>query len=142
MPTVLDEFSETGLIGYPSFGANGWLTVKMLYNPNVYFMGNVQIESSLKQANKTWTVLSARSGPGFACSSWRMDGNRDVLSEGFAGTIYAAASFLVCLAASRIAIVGTGITPCPHSICPVLTQPWPWISFSGSVARVFGAPQR
>jgi baseplate hub protein gp41 len=47
---------DTGMIGYPSFANNGWLAVKMLYNPDVIFGGNIQVESSIPQANKTWTV--------------------------------------------------------------------------------------
>jgi Baseplate hub gp41 len=48
--------AATGMIGYPSFGANGWMAVKMLYNPDVVHMGNIQVQSSIPQANKTWTV--------------------------------------------------------------------------------------
>ena len=47
---------DTGMIGYPSFAQNGWLIVRMLYNPSVLFKGNIQVESSIPQANKTWTV--------------------------------------------------------------------------------------
>jgi baseplate hub protein gp41 len=47
---------ETGMIGYPSFAANGFMVVKMIYNPDVRHMGNIQVQSSIPQANKTWTV--------------------------------------------------------------------------------------
>lgn len=47
---------ETGMIGYPTFGPNGFLTVKMLFNPDVVFGGRIRIVSSLAQANRTWDV--------------------------------------------------------------------------------------
>lgn len=47
---------STGMIGYPAFGPNGYLYVKTLFNPDVVFGGNIRIESSLPQANRTWTV--------------------------------------------------------------------------------------
>lgn len=48
---------STGMDGYPAFGATGYLYVKALYNPDVVFGGNIQIESSIPQANRTWTVF-------------------------------------------------------------------------------------
>lgn len=47
---------QTGMIGYPTFAPNGWMVVKMLFNPDVYFGGNIEVQSSLPQANKIWTV--------------------------------------------------------------------------------------
>ena len=55
---------QTGMIGYPSFASNGWLVVKMIYNPDVIFGGNIQVQSSVfsgnsqlqSKVNSTWTV--------------------------------------------------------------------------------------
>ena len=44
------------MVGYPSFANNGWLVVNMIYNPDVVFGGNIQVQSDIPQANKTWTV--------------------------------------------------------------------------------------
>jgi hypothetical protein len=49
---------NSGMVGSPSFAQNGWLVVKMVYNPDVAFLGNIQVESAVvPQANKTWTVF-------------------------------------------------------------------------------------
>lgn len=48
--------ANTGMIGYPSFNGSGWLVVKMIYNPDVLFNGQIQVQSSVTQANKTWVV--------------------------------------------------------------------------------------
>jgi hypothetical protein len=47
---------QTGMIGYPTFSPNGFMAVKMLFNPDVLFGSNIQVQSSIPQANKTWTV--------------------------------------------------------------------------------------
>jgi hypothetical protein len=47
---------STGMIGYPVIQPAGWLAVKSLYNPNVLQGGQVQLQSSIPQANGTWTV--------------------------------------------------------------------------------------
>lgn len=48
---------NTGMITTPSFAQNGWMIVKMLYNPDVVFGGNIQVQSqNVPQANKLWTV--------------------------------------------------------------------------------------
>ena len=47
---------ETGMIGYPLFSQNGYLIVKMIYNPDVVFGGSIQVKSSIPQANQTWVV--------------------------------------------------------------------------------------
>ena len=47
---------DTGMVGYPSFAPGGWMTLKMIFNPDVILGGNIQVESSIPQANKTWTV--------------------------------------------------------------------------------------
>lgn len=46
----------TGMIGYPTFSPAGFMIVKMIYNPNVLFGGNIRVQSNIEQANKTWTV--------------------------------------------------------------------------------------
>lgn len=47
---------DTGLIGYPTRTENGIL-VKTLFNPNIVFGGQIQVESSLTPANGRWTVF-------------------------------------------------------------------------------------
>ena len=48
---------QTGMIGYPGFAGNGFLVVRHIFNPLVAFGGQIQVQSSLPQANKTWTVV-------------------------------------------------------------------------------------
>ncbi len=48
---------ETGLIGYPLFNSSG-VTFECYYTPNLVFGGQVQISSSVAQANAVWTVVS------------------------------------------------------------------------------------
>lgn len=62
---------DTGMIGYPSFAQNGFLYVKMLYNADVLYGGNIRIESSIPQANRTWTVF----GIDYALDSLFPDGD-------------------------------------------------------------------
>lgn len=47
---------QTGMIGYPTFAGNGYLVVRHIFNPLVAFGGQIQVQSSLPQANKTWIV--------------------------------------------------------------------------------------
>ena len=47
---------STGMIGYPTFGPNSYLYVRALYNPDVVFKGQVEIQSSIPQAVGAWTV--------------------------------------------------------------------------------------
>jgi hypothetical protein len=49
---------DTGMIGYPSFAQNGFLVVKMVFNPDVVLGGNIRVQSDIPQANKTWNVFS------------------------------------------------------------------------------------
>lgn len=47
----------TGMITAPTFAQNGYMFVKAVYNPDVLFRGNIQVQSdNVPQANKTWTV--------------------------------------------------------------------------------------
>lgn len=48
---------STGMIGYPSFAATGFLVVRMLFNPSVIFGGQIKVQSSIPQANKVWDVM-------------------------------------------------------------------------------------
>ena len=48
---------ETGLIGYPLFNSSG-VTFQCYYTPNMVFGGQVQISSSVAQANAVWTVVA------------------------------------------------------------------------------------
>jgi hypothetical protein len=49
--------AATGMIGYPTFAANSYMTVKTIFNPQIYQGCNIQVQSSgLPQANATWTV--------------------------------------------------------------------------------------
>jgi hypothetical protein len=48
---------DSGMVGYPSF-TNLGVMVKMLYNKNITFQGQMQIESAVKPANATWTIFS------------------------------------------------------------------------------------
>jgi hypothetical protein len=47
---------NTGMIGYPAYSSIG-VMVKTIFNPNILFLGQIQVESSLKQANYVWTVF-------------------------------------------------------------------------------------
>lgn len=47
---------STGMIGYPAFSFGGFLRVNHVFNPQVYFRRNIQVQSSLPQANGLWTV--------------------------------------------------------------------------------------
>jgi hypothetical protein len=47
---------QTGMIGYPGFAGNGFLVVRHVFNPLVAYGGQIQVQSSLPQANKTWVV--------------------------------------------------------------------------------------
>jgi hypothetical protein len=48
---------ETGMIGSPSFGPNGFAIVKNLFNPQIAFGGVVHITSTaIPQANRDWVV--------------------------------------------------------------------------------------
>jgi hypothetical protein len=48
---------DTGMVGYPTFTANGIL-VTTFFNPSICFGRDVKIESSLTPANKQWNVLT------------------------------------------------------------------------------------
>lgn len=48
---------ETGLQGYPLFNSSG-VTFDCYYNPNILLGGQVEIQSSIPQANDVWTVTS------------------------------------------------------------------------------------
>jgi hypothetical protein len=47
---------ETGMVGYPSYVGPGVIGLKTLYNPSIRFMGQVNVQSSLTQANGLWAV--------------------------------------------------------------------------------------
>jgi hypothetical protein len=47
---------DTGLVGYPKYTANG-LDIVTLFNPSINFGGQVQLQSSLPQAQGTWQVF-------------------------------------------------------------------------------------
>jgi hypothetical protein len=46
--------AETGLVGYPSWTAQG-LMVKTLYNPSIAYGAAIKIESDIKPANGVWS---------------------------------------------------------------------------------------
>lgn len=46
---------ETGMVGYPSYSNIG-VMVRTLFNPNIVFGGQIEIKSSLQQANHIWNV--------------------------------------------------------------------------------------
>lgn len=46
---------STGMVGYPGPSAYG-IKVKMLFNPNLKFGGQIQVQSSVQPANGTWTI--------------------------------------------------------------------------------------
>lgn len=45
----------TGLVGYPAY-VQGAIAFRTIYNPNIRFRGNVQLETSLAPANGQWNV--------------------------------------------------------------------------------------
>jgi hypothetical protein len=47
---------ETGMVGYPSYTATG-IILTTEYNPSLVFGINVEVQSSLKQANGIWNVI-------------------------------------------------------------------------------------
>lgn len=47
----------TGMIGYPTFSQNSYMTVNMLFNPQISLGTSIQVESSIPQANGTWDVF-------------------------------------------------------------------------------------
>jgi hypothetical protein len=47
---------SSGLVGYPTFDANGVL-FQTLFDPAIRFMGEVILKTSIKRAEGTWTVL-------------------------------------------------------------------------------------
>lgn len=47
---------ETGMVGYPSYTATG-LILMTQYNPALVFGINVEVKSSLKQANGIWNII-------------------------------------------------------------------------------------
>jgi hypothetical protein len=46
---------EHGLIGYPTYTANG-IEVRCIFNPSIGLGGQIQVQSSLKEASKNWIV--------------------------------------------------------------------------------------
>lgn len=48
---------DTGMVGYPTFTANG-IAVTTYFNPSINFWTTVKIESDLKPASRTWSVLT------------------------------------------------------------------------------------
>lgn len=47
----------TGLIGYPTYTANG-IEIRVLFNPSITLGSQIQVQSSLKEASKTWNVYA------------------------------------------------------------------------------------
>ena len=47
----------SGLIGYPSFANNGWVIVKMLFNPLVGLGSQFTVQSSIPQVNNKTLVV-------------------------------------------------------------------------------------
>jgi hypothetical protein len=47
---------DTGMIGYPSFAANGFLIVKTLFNPQISFGTQIQLKSIISAANGMFVV--------------------------------------------------------------------------------------
>lgn len=48
---------QTGLIAYPLFNQNQ-IILKAMYNPNVQFMGQIEVKSDITPANGKWLVTS------------------------------------------------------------------------------------
>ena len=46
-----------GMIGYPTFSSNSYMTVEHLFNPQVSLGGTIQVQSSIPQANGQWVVF-------------------------------------------------------------------------------------
>lgn len=49
---------ETGMIRSPTVAANGYVEVRMLFNPQVAFGGRIRVSSRIPVANKTWVVYA------------------------------------------------------------------------------------
>ncbi len=61
--------AETGMVGYPTCSPSG-IIVKTLYNPNIVFGAQVQVQSTIDIANANWYAFNVR---------------HDLMSEGFDG---------------------------------------------------------
>jgi hypothetical protein len=48
---------EHGLIGYPTYTAYG-IEIRTIFNPNITLGGQIIVESTLKEATKTWRVFA------------------------------------------------------------------------------------
>ena len=48
---------QSGLIGYPSFDAQGYLNLQTQFNPAITFLGQIRVQSSIPKANGQWTVV-------------------------------------------------------------------------------------
>jgi hypothetical protein len=49
--------SNTGMIGYPSLSPNGYMIVRKVFDPQISFGAQIQVQSSrVPQANRMWTV--------------------------------------------------------------------------------------
>lgn len=46
-----------GLIGYPTYVANG-IEIRTVFNPSITLGGQISVESTLKEASKTWRVFA------------------------------------------------------------------------------------
>ncbi len=49
--------TTTGLIGYPTYTANG-IEIRTIFNPSITLGAQIQVKSSLKGATKTWNVYA------------------------------------------------------------------------------------
>jgi hypothetical protein len=48
---------ESGLIGYPSFDGQGYITFSCVFNPAIKFLGKVKLVTSIPKASGQWTVV-------------------------------------------------------------------------------------
>lgn len=47
---------STGMVGYPAYAGPGQIALRTLYNPQIRFMGQVNVQSSQTPANGIWAV--------------------------------------------------------------------------------------
>lgn len=56
--TTIPQISKSsGLIGYPTFDGQGYITFQTLFNPAIKFLGHIELVTSIKQASSQWTVV-------------------------------------------------------------------------------------
>lgn len=55
---IIPEISSaSGLMGYPTFDGQGYITFQTVFNPAIKFLGHIKLVTSIVKANGQWTVV-------------------------------------------------------------------------------------